>query len=61
MKKQGIGTYHEGFTEGWRSVVGDGAELPRFLARPIPAGMTPYQIGYDHGMETARKHKTTKP
>lgn len=60
MKKQGIGTYHEGFTEGWRSVAGDKADPPNFLVRPIPAGMTPYQIGYDHGVEIARKQKNAK-
>jgi len=57
MKKYGSGTYSEGFAEGWRSVHGVEVETPKFLARAIPAGKSPYQVGYDHGVEIARKQK----
>ncbi len=55
MTKHGIGTYREGFIEGWRSVNGTETIVPEILARLIPAGKTPYQTGYDHGVESARK------
>jgi hypothetical protein len=57
MKKYGSGTYREGFAEGWRSVLGVNPAIPEFLVRPIPAGKTPYQTGYEHGAEIARSTK----
>ena len=55
MEKSGSGTYREGFADGWRSVPGAGAAIPEFLARAIPAGKTPYQTGYEHGVDSARR------
>jgi hypothetical protein len=53
MKKYGSGTYREGFADGWRAIKGAKTKPPTFLARPIPEGKTPYQIGYDHAVECA--------
>jgi hypothetical protein len=53
MRKYGSGTYREGFADGWRAIKGAKAELPAFLARPIPDGKTPYQTGYEHAVEWA--------
>jgi hypothetical protein len=58
MAKFGSGTYQEGFADGWRAVLGQTVPVPTFLARSVPAGRTPYQAGYDHGAETARREKS---
>jgi hypothetical protein len=57
MKKYGSGTYSEGFADGWRSVRGASEAVPEFRVRPIPVGKTPYQTGFEHGVEQARKSK----
>ena len=58
MSQRGSGTYSEGFAAGWRSVLASEPPPPILATRPIPAGKTPFQTGYQHGAESAHRKKT---
>jgi len=51
MAKQG--TFTDGFIEGWRSVLGQGAALPGIPSYAIPTGKAEYEHGYDEGRKAA--------
>lgn len=50
-------TFEDGYLDGWRSVLGDGAALPGIPAYAIPAGKTEYQHGYDEGRKEAQSRR----
>ena len=51
-------TFTDGYIDGWQSVRGKGAE-PEIPAHVIPAGMTPYQAGFEQGK--AKAEDSLKP
>jgi hypothetical protein len=47
------GTFEDGYLNGWRSVLGEGAPLPSIPSYAIRAGKTEYRHGYDEGRAAA--------
>jgi hypothetical protein len=48
--------YAQGYSDGWKSVVGSGLvpQIPSFIpAYAIPAGKTHYEAGYESGRDAA--------
>ena len=48
-------TFAEGYIEGWKAVMGEGAAISGIPSHAIPAGKTPYQAGLVRGMEDAQE------
>ena len=46
-------TFKQGYIDGWRSVLGQGAPLPTIPAFAVPAGKTEYQHGFEQGRAVA--------
>lgn len=53
-------TFADGFREGYRSVMGNGAALPGIPGYAIPAGKTAYQHGIAKGVEAAIKRQASR-
>jgi hypothetical protein len=46
-------SFEEGYIDGWRSILGEGAPLPSIPSYAIPAGKTEYEHGYEQGRAVA--------
>lgn len=53
-------SFRDGYIEGWKSIMGNGAAIPAIPAHSIPAGKTPFQAGIAKGVEAAMKWKSGK-
>jgi hypothetical protein len=46
-------SFAEGYTDGWKSILGEGAPLPPIPAYALPVGKTEYEHGYEQGRAVA--------
>jgi hypothetical protein len=46
-------SFAEGYIDGWKSILGEGAPLPPIPAYALPIGKTEYEHGYEQGRAVA--------
>jgi hypothetical protein len=51
------GSFDDGFTTGWRSVMGAQSDPPTIPPASVPAGTQEYIYGFKMGVEAANKAK----